>query len=75
MLPLPGLYDHVKEPFSKKCDVLGTKNDNAGDGGLPQRLSIKISSNIRHTITQSHCWYCHCWLCLDKMTNKLTEHH
>ena len=71
----------------KKCDILGTKNENLwfsiffkntvlkttdiqvlknstlhhkisrlGGGGLLQRLSVKISSNIRYTITQSHCW-------------------
>ena len=76
----------TREPFSKKCDILGTKNEKKienygfqffftvpsdiqisksstlrhkisrlGGGGLLQRLSVEISSNIRYTITQSHC--------------------
>ena len=71
----------------KKCDILGTKNENlwfsiffkntvlktndvqvlknstlqqkisrVGGEGLLQRLSVNIASNIRYTITESHCW-------------------
>ena len=79
------------EPFSKKWDISGTKNEKKieslwfsfffknivlettdiqvlknstlhhkipmlGSECLLQRLSVNISSNIRHTITQSYCW-------------------
>ena len=78
-------------PSSKKCDILGTKNEKKteilwfsiffkntvlkandirvlknstlhhkistlGGGGLLRRLSVKVSSDIHYTITQSHCW-------------------
>ena len=35
--------------------TLHHKISRLGGGGLLQRLSLKISSNIRYTITQSHC--------------------
>ena len=36
--------------------TLHHKISSLGGGGLLQRLSVKISSNIRYTITQNHCW-------------------
>ena len=39
-----------------KNSTLHHKISRLGGGGLLQRLSVKISSNIRYTITQSHCW-------------------
>ena len=39
----------------KNC-TLYHKISRLGGGGLLQRLSVKISSNIRYTITQNHCW-------------------
>ena len=38
-----------------KNSTLHHKISRLGGGGLLQRLSLKISSNIRYTITQSHC--------------------
>ena len=38
-----------------KNSTLHHKISRLGGGGLLQRLSEKISSNIRYTITQSHC--------------------
>ena len=38
-----------------KNSTLHHKISRLGGGGLLQRLSVKISSNIRYTITQSHC--------------------
>ena len=38
-----------------KNSTLHHKVSRLGGGGLLQRLSLKISSNIRYTITQSHC--------------------
>ena len=62
-------FVRINEEIRQKYDILGTKNEKkmknsalhhkisrVGGGGLLQRLSSKISSNIRYTITQSHCW-------------------
>ena len=38
-----------------KNSTLHHKISRLGGGGLLQRLSLKISSNIHYTITQSHC--------------------
>ena len=38
-----------------KNSPLHHKISRVGDGGLLQMLSVKISSNIRYTITQSRC--------------------
>ena len=38
-----------------KNSTLHHKISRLGGGGLLQRLSLKISSNIRYTVTQSHC--------------------
>ena len=38
-----------------KNSTLHHKISRLGGGGLLQRLSLKISSNISYTITQSHC--------------------
>ena len=49
--------------FQKTTDIQVLKNSTLhhkisrlGGGGLLQRLTVKISSNIRYTITQNHCW-------------------
>ena len=39
-----------------KNSTLHHKISRLGGGGLLQRLSVKISSNICYTITQNHCW-------------------
>ena len=38
-----------------KNNTLYHKISRLSDGGLLQRLSVKISSNIPYTITQGHC--------------------
>ena len=38
-----------------KNSTLYHKISRLGGGGLLQRPSVKISSNIRYAITQSHC--------------------
>ena len=38
-----------------KNRTLHQKISRLGGGGLLQRLSVKVSSNVRYT-TQNHCW-------------------
>ena len=52
-----------KNTLLKATDIQVLKNStqhhkisSLGGGGLLQRPSAKIPSNIRYTITQSHCW-------------------
>ena len=56
-------FNIFKNTILKTTDIQVLKNSTfhqkisrAGGGGLLQSLSVKISSNIRYTITQSHCW-------------------
>ena len=39
-----------------KNRTLHQKISRLGGGGLLQRLSVKVSSNVRYTITQNICW-------------------
>ena len=52
-----------KNTILKTTDIQVLKNSTLhhnisrpGGGDLLQRLSVKISSDIRYTITQNHCW-------------------
>ena len=52
-----------KNTVLKTTDIQVLKNSTlhhmisgVGGGGLLQKLSVKISSNIRYIITQNHCW-------------------
>ena len=57
------VFNFFKNTVLKTTDIQVLKNSTLhhkisrlGGGGLLQRLSVKISSNIRYTITQNHCW-------------------
>ena len=60
-LKIYGFQFFLKNTVRKTTDIQVLKNralhhkmSRLGDGGLLQRLSVKISSNIHYTITQSH---------------------
>ena len=57
------VFKFFKNTVLKTSDIQVLRNStlhhkisSAGGAGLLQRLLVKISSNIRYTITQSHCW-------------------
>ena len=58
------VFNFFQKQYTKTTDIQVLKNSTLYHkisrlcgGDLLQRLSVKISSNIRDTITQSHCLY------------------
>ena len=56
------VFNFFKKYCTKTTDIQVLKNStlhhkisSLGGGGLLQRLSVKTSSNIRYTVTQSDC--------------------